>query len=85
MEALQAQLEEQTRLAKEQVEALLEDRKIKTEEAQAQQRRDQERIAALNDKLVETDFPVSPETRLRIILDSAFPTRQTPADSEPAA
>uniref|UniRef100_A0A3B3HPY1 Coiled-coil domain containing 77 n=1 Tax=Oryzias latipes TaxID=8090 RepID=A0A3B3HPY1_ORYLA len=75
VEALQAQLEEQTRLAKEQVEALLEDRKIKTEEAQAQQRRDQERIAALNDKLVETDFPVSPETRLRIILDSAFPTQ----------
>lgn len=52
MEALQAQMEEQTRLAKEQVESLLEDRRIKTEEAQAQQRRDQERITALNDKWV---------------------------------
>lgn len=52
VEALQAQMEEQTRLAKEQVESLLEDRRIKTEEAQAQQRRDQERITALNDKWV---------------------------------
>ncbi|XP_036962270.1 coiled-coil domain-containing protein 77 [Acanthopagrus latus] len=54
VEALQAQMEEQTRLAKEQVESLLEDRRIKTEEAQAQQRRDQERITALNDKLQRT-------------------------------
>lgn len=52
MEALQAQMEEQTRLAKEQVESLLEDRRIKTEEAQAQQHRDQERITALTDKWV---------------------------------
>lgn len=50
VEALQAQMEEQTRLAKEQVESLLEDRRIKTEEAQAQQKRDQERITALTDK-----------------------------------
>lgn len=50
VEALQAQMEEQTRLAKEQVESLLEDRRIKTEEAQAQQQRDEERIAALTDK-----------------------------------
>ncbi|XP_074534007.1 coiled-coil domain-containing protein 77 [Halichoeres trimaculatus] len=54
VEALQAQLEEQTRLAKEQVESLLEDRRIKTEEAQAQQQRDNERITALNDKLQKT-------------------------------
>lgn len=52
VEALQAQMEEQTRLAKEQVDALLEDRKIKTEEAEAQRQRDQDRIAALTDKLV---------------------------------
>lgn len=45
-------MEEQTRLAKDQVEALLEDRKIKTEEAQAQQQRDQERIKALTEKWV---------------------------------
>lgn len=49
---MQAQMEEQTRLAKEQVDALLEDRKIKTEEAEAQRQRDQDRIAALTDKLV---------------------------------
>lgn len=50
VEALHAQMEEQTRLAKEQVESLLEDRRIKTEEAQAQQQRDQQRITALTDK-----------------------------------
>lgn len=54
VEALQAQMEEQTRLAKEQVESLHEDRRIKTEEAQAQQQREQERIAALTDKLQQT-------------------------------
>lgn len=43
-------MEEQTRLAKEQVESLLEDGRIKTEEAQAQRDRDQERITALTDK-----------------------------------
>ncbi|XP_070827912.1 coiled-coil domain-containing protein 77 isoform X2 [Chaetodon trifascialis] len=54
VEALHAQMEEQTRLAKEQVESLLEDRRIKTEEAQAQCHRDQERITALTDKLQQT-------------------------------
>ncbi|XP_041651728.1 coiled-coil domain-containing protein 77 isoform X2 [Cheilinus undulatus] len=54
VEALQAQMEEQTRLAKEQVETLLEDRRIKTEEAQAQQQKDRERITALSDKLQRT-------------------------------
>ncbi|KAM7003296.1 coiled-coil domain-containing protein 77 [Tautogolabrus adspersus] len=54
VEALQAQMEEQTRLTKEQVESLMEDRRIKTEEAQAQQQRDKERITALNDKLQRT-------------------------------
>ncbi|XP_044047841.1 coiled-coil domain-containing protein 77 [Siniperca chuatsi] len=54
VEALQAQMEEQTRLAKEQVESLLEDRRIKTEEAEAQLQRDQERITALTDKLLRT-------------------------------
>lgn len=50
MEALQAQMEEQTRLAKEQVEALLEDRRIHLEERQVQQKRDQDGITALTDK-----------------------------------
>lgn len=50
VEALQAQMEEQTRLAKEQVESLLDDRKIKSEEALAQQLRNQKQIATLTDK-----------------------------------
>ncbi|KAK2842030.1 hypothetical protein Q5P01_012230 [Channa striata] len=54
VEALQAQIEEQTRLAKEQIESLLEDRRIKTEEAQAQQRRDQDRITALTERHQQT-------------------------------
>ncbi|XP_041854102.1 coiled-coil domain-containing protein 77 [Melanotaenia boesemani] len=54
VEALQTQMEEQTRLAKEQAEALLEDRRIKTEEAQAQRQKDQERITSLTDKLQRT-------------------------------
>ena len=52
VEALQAQMAEQTRLAKEQIESLMEDRRIKTEEAYAQQQSDQERITALTDKWV---------------------------------
>ncbi|KAI1888482.1 hypothetical protein AGOR_G00185600 [Albula goreensis] len=54
VEALQAQMEEQTRLAKEQVESLLEDRRIHAEEAQVQRQRDEERVAALTDKLQRT-------------------------------
>lgn len=45
-------MEEQTRLVREQIEALLEDRRIITEESQAQRHRDQERIAALSEKCV---------------------------------
>ncbi|XP_057185699.1 coiled-coil domain-containing protein 77 isoform X2 [Triplophysa rosa] len=54
VEALQAQMEEQTRLAKEQVEALLEDRRIHLEERQVQQKRDQDGSTALTDKLQRT-------------------------------
>lgn len=43
-------MEEQIRLSKEQIETLMEDRRIKMEEAQAQQNRDQERNTALTDK-----------------------------------
>ncbi|XP_028264039.1 coiled-coil domain-containing protein 77 [Parambassis ranga] len=63
VEALQAQMEEQTRLAKEQVDALLEDRKIKTEEAQVQRLRDQERLSALTDKLQRTQNLLHESTR----------------------
>lgn len=50
VKALQAQLEEQTRLTKEQVEALLEDRRIQMEEAEVRHRRDQEKIKAITEK-----------------------------------
>ncbi|XP_028306162.1 coiled-coil domain-containing protein 77 [Gouania willdenowi] len=63
VEALQAQMEEQTRLAKEQVEALLEDRIIKSEETQAQQKQDKERITALSDKLQKTQNLLHESTR----------------------
>lgn len=53
VEALQAQLEEQTRLSKEQVEALLEDRRIHMEEAQVQHQRDQDKIKTITDKWVQ--------------------------------
>ncbi|XP_062990498.1 coiled-coil domain-containing protein 77 [Elgaria multicarinata webbii] len=50
VEALQAQLEEQTKLSKEQIEALLEDRRIRIEEAQVQHQRDQDKIKDLTEK-----------------------------------
>ncbi|XP_032442286.1 coiled-coil domain-containing protein 77 isoform X2 [Xiphophorus hellerii] len=63
VEALQAQMEEQTRLVREQIEALLEDRRIITEESQAQRHRDQERIAALSEKLQQTQNLLHESTR----------------------
>ncbi|KAM4619473.1 coiled-coil domain-containing protein 77 isoform 2-T2 [Polymixia lowei] len=63
VEALQAQMEEQTRLAKEQVESLLEDRRIHLEEGQVQHQRDQERITALTDKLQRTQNLLHESTR----------------------
>nr|XP_020644658.1 coiled-coil domain-containing protein 77 isoform X1 [Pogona vitticeps] len=50
VEALQAQLEEQAKLSKEQIEALLEDRRIRIEEAQVQHQRDQDKIKDLTEK-----------------------------------
>ncbi|XP_067392411.1 coiled-coil domain-containing protein 77 isoform X4 [Emydura macquarii macquarii] len=49
VEALQSQMEEQTRLSKEQLDALLEDRRIHIEEVQIQHQRDQDRIKTLTD------------------------------------
>ena len=43
-------MEEQARLAKEQVESLLEDRRIQVDEGQVQHQRDDQRIADLTDK-----------------------------------
>ncbi|KAL2093899.1 hypothetical protein ACEWY4_011211 [Coilia grayii] len=63
VEALQAQMEEQTRLAKEQVESLLEDRRIRMEESDVQHQRDQERITALTNKLQRTQTLLYESTR----------------------
>ncbi|NWU97774.1 CCD77 protein, partial [Upupa epops] len=63
VEALQAQLEEQTQLCKEQVEALLEDRRIHMEEAQAQHQRDQDKIKTITDKFHRTQNLLYESTR----------------------
>ncbi|PKU36569.1 coiled-coil domain-containing protein 77 [Limosa lapponica baueri] len=63
VEALQAQIEEQTRLSKEQVEALLEDRRIHMEEAQVQHQRDQAKIKTITDKLRKTQNLLYESTR----------------------
>lgn len=54
IEALQAQLEEQTRLAKEQADALLEDRRVRTEELQTVIDRDRDKNESLQAKLHHT-------------------------------
>ncbi|XP_064632480.1 coiled-coil domain-containing protein 77-like [Lineus longissimus] len=54
IEALQSQLEEQTKLAKEQIEALMEDRRVKTEEFETRRERDAEKIKTLTEKLHKT-------------------------------
>uniref|UniRef100_A0A672RVQ9 Coiled-coil domain-containing protein 77-like n=1 Tax=Sinocyclocheilus grahami TaxID=75366 RepID=A0A672RVQ9_SINGR len=79
VEALQAQLEEQTRLAKEQVEALLEDRRIHQEERQVQHQRDQDAITALTDKLQRTQSLLYESTRdfLQLKFESRHESSQT--------
>nr|XP_044993468.1 coiled-coil domain-containing protein 77 isoform X1 [Jaculus jaculus] len=54
VEALQAQLEEQTKLSREQVEGLMEDRRIRIEEIQVQHQRNQKRIKELTQNLHHT-------------------------------
>uniref|UniRef100_A0A8C8BEB6 Coiled-coil domain containing 77 n=1 Tax=Otus sunia TaxID=257818 RepID=A0A8C8BEB6_9STRI len=63
VEALQAQIEEQTRLSKEQVEALLEDRRIHMEEAQVQHQRDKDKIKTVTEKLHKTQNLLYESTR----------------------
>ncbi|XP_073400287.1 coiled-coil domain-containing protein 77 isoform X2 [Dendrobates tinctorius] len=63
VEALQAQLEEQTRLSKEQVEALMDDRRIRMEEAQVQHQRDQAKIKETTEKLHKTQKLLYESTR----------------------
>ncbi|NXP18131.1 CCD77 protein, partial [Scytalopus superciliaris] len=63
VQALQAQIEEQTQLSKEQIEALLEDRRIHMEEAEVQHQRDQEKIKAMTEKLQMTQNLLYESTR----------------------
>jgi len=50
VEALQTQLKEQTRLSKEQIEGLAEDRRVHTEESDSRRKRDQDKIQMLTEK-----------------------------------
>lgn len=50
VEALQTQLQEQARLTKEQVDALMEDRRVKAEEYETRRLRDQDKIQMLTEK-----------------------------------
>ncbi|XP_067683914.1 coiled-coil domain-containing protein 77-like [Haliotis asinina] len=54
VEALQAQMEEQAKLAKEQAEAMLEDRRVKEEEFETRRQRDEDKIRNLTEKLHKT-------------------------------
>ncbi|NWV42143.1 CCD77 protein, partial [Grantiella picta] len=63
VKALQAQIEEQTRLARDQIEALLEDRRIQMEEAEVRHRRDQEKIKSITEKLHKTQNLLYESTR----------------------
>lgn len=54
IESLQAQLEEQTKLSKEEIESLMEDRRVRTEEQNAMCERDQDKIKTLTEKLHKT-------------------------------
>ncbi|XP_041072042.1 coiled-coil domain-containing protein 77 [Carcharodon carcharias] len=63
VEALQSQLQEQTELAKDQIDALLEDRRIHTEEAHVQHERDKDKIKSLTDKLHKTQNLLYESTR----------------------
>ncbi|XP_014596044.1 coiled-coil domain-containing protein 77 isoform X2 [Equus przewalskii] len=54
VEALQAQMEEQTKLSREQVEGLMEDRRIRIEEIQVHHQRNQDKIKELTKNLHHT-------------------------------
>lgn len=54
MEALRAQLAEQTKLAKEQVDAMVEDRRVRVEEYETRRQRDEDKIRTLTEKFVGT-------------------------------
>ncbi|XP_061773773.1 coiled-coil domain-containing protein 77 isoform X2 [Nerophis ophidion] len=72
VEALQAQLEDLTRLTKEQLQSLQDDRQIKSEEVQAERQRDEQRIAILTNKLQQTQNLLYESTKdfLQLKLDT---------------
>jgi coiled-coil domain-containing protein 77 len=63
IEALQAQMKEQTRLAKEQVDGLMEDRRVRLEEFDTRRLRDQDKIDMLTEKLHKTQELLYDSTR----------------------
>lgn len=54
IESLQAQLEEQTKLSREEIDALQEDRRVRNEEYSASTERDQDKVKSLTEKLHKT-------------------------------
>ncbi|XP_021573192.1 coiled-coil domain-containing protein 77 [Carlito syrichta] len=86
VEALQAQLGEQTKLSREQVEALMEERRIRTEEIQVQQQRNQDRIQELTRKPSHSrdDQRASAMTRVTTFRDVVFVPRVLPDSLCPA-
>lgn len=54
VESLQSQIQEQAKLAKEQVQALIEDRRVKEEEMETRRQRDEAKIHTLTEKLHKT-------------------------------
>ncbi|XP_060602572.1 coiled-coil domain-containing protein 77-like isoform X2 [Ruditapes philippinarum] len=54
VESLQSQIQEQAKLAKEQVQALIEDRRVKEEELETRRQRDEAKIHTLTEKLHKT-------------------------------
>ncbi|CAF0887576.1 unnamed protein product [Rotaria sp. Silwood1] len=73
IEALQAQLEEQTKLAKEQIESLLEDRRVRIEEYDVQRKRDEERLKQAQEKIVQMQNLLHESTK--DVIESKFDLR----------
>lgn len=78
------QMEEKTRLAKEQIEMLMEDRRLKMEEAEVQHNRDQKQIRALTDRLQQTQNQLYDSTKelLQLKFDSRAQERSWMAEKD---
>jgi coiled-coil domain-containing protein 77 len=73
--ALETQIQEQTKLSKEQVDTLLEDRKTRMEEYETQRLKDASLIKSLKEKLLQTQNLLHESTK--DYLDLKYATRQT--------